>query len=124
MPLSLLQVVLDTTDARGLAEFYRNLLGYVYREGDEPPPAGQPDPKGQDWLVIQHPSGERRIAFQQVAELHRSTWPQPEVPQQFHFDMLVDSVAELNSEHERALRLGATLLYDRSNHPHEPLRVY
>ena len=31
------QVVLDTTDVRALAEFYRKLLGYVYRAGDEPP---------------------------------------------------------------------------------------
>jgi hypothetical protein len=29
-------VVLDTTDARSLAEFYRELLGYAYRPGDEP----------------------------------------------------------------------------------------
>ena len=33
------QVVLDSTDARALAEFYRQLLGYKYRPGDEPPPA-------------------------------------------------------------------------------------
>jgi hypothetical protein len=42
----LVQVVLDTTDARGLAEFYRRLLGYRYRPGDEPPSAGAPDPRG------------------------------------------------------------------------------
>jgi Glyoxalase-like domain len=38
------QVVLDSTDARALAEFYRQLLGLRYRPGDEPPAAGQPDP--------------------------------------------------------------------------------
>src|SRR6185437_8636310 len=31
------QVVLDSTDARRLAEFYRQLLGFSYRPGDEPP---------------------------------------------------------------------------------------
>ena len=31
------QVVLGTTDPRGLAEFYRRLLGFAYRPGDEPP---------------------------------------------------------------------------------------
>ena len=36
------QVVLDTTDARALAEFYRELFGLAYRPGDEPPP----DPGG------------------------------------------------------------------------------
>src|SRR5690349_16424329 len=41
------QVVLDTTDARQLAEFYREMFGLHYREGDEPPPAGEPD---RDWL--------------------------------------------------------------------------
>jgi len=44
------QVVLDTTDARGLAEFYRQLFGLEYRESDVPPPDGEPDPQGQDWL--------------------------------------------------------------------------
>jgi hypothetical protein len=40
------QVVLDTTNARQLAEFYRELLGYRYRPGDEPPAGGEPDEKG------------------------------------------------------------------------------
>ena len=34
------QVVLDGTDVRELAEFYRQLLGWQYRPGDEPPAAG------------------------------------------------------------------------------------
>jgi Glyoxalase-like domain len=51
------QIVLDSTDARRLAEFYRALLGYRYRAGDEPPPAGADDPEGKDWLVLVHPSG-------------------------------------------------------------------
>ena len=41
------QVVLDSTDARALAEFYRQLLGLTYRPGDEPPAAGEPDPQGR-----------------------------------------------------------------------------
>ncbi len=119
-----LQVVLDTTDARGLAEFYRKLLGFVYRAGDEPPAAGQPDDRGHDWLVLHHPSGSPRVAFQQVATLRKSTWPQDEVPQQLHLDMTVPTVPDLNLQHERALELGATLLYDRSHDEQEPLRVY
>jgi hypothetical protein len=31
------QVVIDTTDARALAEFYRQLFGLEYRAGDDPP---------------------------------------------------------------------------------------
>jgi hypothetical protein len=42
-------VVLDTTDPRRLAEFYRQLLGYDYRPGDGCPPPGEPDPAGRDW---------------------------------------------------------------------------
>jgi hypothetical protein len=118
------QVVLDTTDARALAEFYRMLLGFVYRAGDEPPGAGEPDPRGQDWLVIYHPSGFPRVAFQNVAALKKSTWPEDEVPQQLHFDMTVPTRAELEIQHTRALDLGASLLYDRSHDEQEPLRVY
>ncbi len=121
---TVVQVVLDTTNARALAEFYRQLFGFQYRPGDEPPPAGQPDQRGREWLVIHHPSGAPRIAFQQVDHLPRSTWPSNDVPQQLHLDTSVPTKQELDHQHERALQLGATLLFDRSNHPHEPLYVY
>jgi hypothetical protein len=43
---TLRQVVLDGEDARALAEFYRQLLGYHHRPGDErfvyADPAGHP----------------------------------------------------------------------------------
>ncbi|MCA1644156.1 MAG: VOC family protein [Chloroflexi bacterium] len=118
------QVVLDTTDARGLAEFYRKLLGFEYCAGDEPPAEDQTDARGHDWLVIQHPSGAPRIAFQQVAVLRTSSWPQAEVPQQLHLDLSVPTAGELDLQHERALELGAALLQDRADHAEEPLRVY
>ena len=117
-------IVLDTTDARGLAEFYRELLGYRYRPGDEPPPAGEPDPKGGDWLVLEDPSGKARLAFQQVDELAPSTWPADGVPQQLHLDLSVPTADDLRRQHERALGLGARLLHDRFDHPVEPLYVY
>jgi catechol 2,3-dioxygenase-like lactoylglutathione lyase family enzyme len=116
------QVVLDTTDPRGLAEFYRALLGFAYRSDDELPPAGQPDPA--DWLVLQHPSGGPGIAFQQVANLPASTWPGGSVPQQLHLDLTVPNATELGAQHERATALGARLLLDRSDDQDEPLRVY
>jgi catechol 2,3-dioxygenase-like lactoylglutathione lyase family enzyme len=120
----LLQVVLDCTDARELAEFYRRLLGWRYRPGDEPPAAGEPDPAGQDWLVLRAGDGSARIAFQQVAKLPEATWPEGPVPQQLHLDLMVPTAAELEVQHERALALGARLLLDRSDDPEEPLRVY
>jgi hypothetical protein len=118
------QVVLDTTNARVLAEFYRQLLALRYRPGDEPPQAGQPDPRGQDWLVLQDADGATRVAFQQVARLPEATWPEGPRPQQLHLDLTVQTVADLDLQHARALALGARLLLDRSGDPAEPLRVY
>jgi Glyoxalase-like domain len=116
----LLQVVLDCTDARSLAEFYRKLLGFVYREGHEPA-EGVPE---RDWLIIHDSTGQRRVAFQQVDELHQTTWPDDTVPQQLHLDMTVRTVTALDAQHERVLSLGGRILYDRSEDPDEPLRVY
>src|SRR4051812_39234809 len=116
---ALLQVVLNCPDPRPLAEFYLDLLGYEYRPGHE-----QADPKGDDWLVIRHPSGAPRIAFQQVPSLPRATWPEDAVPQQLHLDLTVPDVAALDAQHDRALSLGAQLLLDRSDDAEEPLRVY
>jgi hypothetical protein len=121
----ILQTVLDTTDARGLAEFYRQLLGLQYRPGHEPPADGEPDERGEDWLVLTDADGVRKLAFQQVAELPVASWPDNSPhPQQLHLDTTVTSVAELDAAGEQALALGARLLLDRSDDPEEPLRVY
>jgi catechol 2,3-dioxygenase-like lactoylglutathione lyase family enzyme len=117
-------VVIDTTDARRLAEFYRELLGYAYQPGDEPPPPGAPDPKGQDWLVLASPSGGPRLGFQQVDALPPSTWPANDVPQQLHFDFSVGTPGALTAQRDRALALGARVVMDRFNDPHEPLYVF
>jgi hypothetical protein len=116
------QVVLDATDARALAEFYRQLLGFVYRPGDEAPPVGEPDPK--DWLVLRDPTGNSRVAIQQVGVLRVSTWPDDAVPQQLHLDLTVPTAAQLDEQHGRVVALGARLLLDRRDDPVEPLRVY
>ena len=122
---TLRSIVLDTTDARGLAEFYRELLGYEYRSGDEPPPPGEPDPKGADWLVLLDPSGRARLAFQQVARLAPAEWPEEEgVQQQLHLDLVVATADELAAQHRRVLSLGGRLLHDRFAHPIEPLYVF
>ncbi|MCU1675415.1 MAG: glyoxalase [Frankiales bacterium] len=121
---ALRQVVLDTTDARELAEFYRRLLGLRYRPGDAPPPEGASDPRGRDWLVLHDADGSPRLAFQQVPELPVATWPDGPHPQQLHLDTTVATVVELDRQHERAIGLGARLLLDRSDDPDEPLRVY
>lgn len=118
------QVVLDTTDARALAEFYRQLLGYAYRPGDEPPGPGEDDEQARDWLVLRDPAGASSIAFQPVPSLRAPTWPDDPIPQQLHLDMTVPDKAALDRQHERAQALGARLLLDRSDDEDEPLCVY
>jgi catechol 2,3-dioxygenase-like lactoylglutathione lyase family enzyme len=120
---TLRQVVLDTSDARGLAEFYRQMFGLAYRAGDELPPPGEPDERGADWLVLRNPGG-LQLAFQQTTPFAVSTWPDDTVPQQLHLDTAVPDGAELDAQHERALALGAKLIFDRRDDPDEPLRVY
>jgi hypothetical protein len=115
----LLQPVLDATDHRSLAEFYRQLLGYRYRPGDE-----DPSRDDHDFLVLLDDGGTRRLAVQQVPSLQPSTWPEDRVPQQLHLDLVVGSVDELDAQHDRALALGARLLLDRADDEDEPLRVY
>jgi glyoxalase superfamily protein len=117
-------VVLDATNARVVAEFYRELLGYVYRAGDETPPSGQPDKQGDDWLVLRDRTGDARIAIQSVADLPISTWPDSKIPQQLHIDLTVASIDELATQHDRALSLGAQVLLDRSADPDEQLYVF
>jgi catechol 2,3-dioxygenase-like lactoylglutathione lyase family enzyme len=121
---TILQTVLDCGDPRAVAEFYRQMFGLRYRAGDEPPPEGEPDENGQDWLVLLMPDGQRSLAFGKADDLAETTWPEPGVPQQMHLDTGVPSVAELEHQHERALALGARLRFDRTDDPDEPLRVY
>ena len=121
---TLSQVVLDCEDARALAEFYRLLLGFHYRPGDEPPAGGTPDSRGQDWLVLLDTTGSSRLAFQQVPHLPEPTWPEGPRPQMLHLDTTVPNPADLRTQHERALALGARLLLDRSDDEQEPLYVY
>ena len=105
------QTVLDSLEPRRAAEFWRQFLGWAYRPGDEPPPAGQADPNGEDWLVLRtrtaasgwrssgSTSGPAELA---AAGGAAAAAPGPTVP----------DIAALDAEHERVLGLGATLLDD------------
>lgn len=112
----LMHTAIDATDCRALAEFYRELLGLRYRPGNE-----GPDDDG--WLVLVDDDGNRVLAFQQVAELARATWPSDDVPKQMHHDFRVPDRDELERHRRRAEDLGATLLLDRSDDGDEPLYV-
>ena len=117
----ILHTVLDSTDVRRLAEFYRQLLGLRYRDGDEPPADGRPD--DLQWLVLVDDDGARRLAFQEVERLEPTTWPRHDVPMQLHLDLTVSSVDELQRQRELVEELGAELLLDRTDDPDEPLYV-
>lgn len=117
----LLHTVIDTTDVRGLAEFYRQFLGLSYRPGDEPPADGGAD--DADWLVLVDTDGGRQLAFQQVEKLEQTTWPAHDVPMQMHLDFTLPSLSELRNQRERAESLGARLILDRTGDEDEPLYV-
>jgi hypothetical protein len=116
----MVHTAIDTTDCRGLAEFYRVLLGLRYRPGHEPPADGADD---ADWLVLLDSTGRRTLAFQQVERLEPTTWPEHDVPMQMHVDFSVSSTAELTRHRDRALDLGARLVLDRGDDEDEPLYV-
>lgn len=118
----LLHTALDTTKPRELAEFYRELLGLQYRPGDESPSGGETDEA--DWLVLVDSEGVRKLAFQQVDQLARTTWPEHDVPMQLHLDLTVSSRSELETQRDRAESLGAEMLLDRTDDPGEPLYVF
>ncbi|NYE37965.1 catechol 2,3-dioxygenase-like lactoylglutathione lyase family enzyme [Nocardioides cavernae] len=117
----LLHTVLDAVDVRGEAEFWRDLLGLAYREGDEVPADGADD---ADWLVLTHPDGRRCLAVQEVEHLTPSRWPEPGHPAVSHLDTTVPSRAALDAVHDRVLELGGALRHDRADDPDEPLRAY
>jgi catechol 2,3-dioxygenase-like lactoylglutathione lyase family enzyme len=118
---ALRQTVLDTTNARELAEFYRRLLGYRYADGDEPTEDGADD---ADWLTLVDDAGVRHLAFQRIERSPEATWPDGPVPQQLHLDFLVTDTNELATQHDRALALGARVLRDESADADEPLWVF
>ena len=117
----LLHSAIDGRDCRGLGEFYRQLLGLQYREGEEPPSDGSPD--DADWLVLLDDSGNRVLTIQAKKDTTPPTWPSEDVPMQMHMDFKVPTVEDLERHRDRAERLGARLLYDRSQSEGEPLYV-
>ncbi|GAA4717998.1 VOC family protein [Nocardioides conyzicola] len=115
----LLQTVIDAEDVRGLAEFYRQLLGYTYRPGDEP----RADDEAE-WLVLRDEAGTNRLAFQYAEHVEPTTWPSADVPMQMHLDCTVTGRGELERHRARAESLGARMLVDDSDDSDEPLYVF
>ena len=121
---TLIGPVIDAVDARAVGEFWRLLMGFRYRRGDEPPAAGGADIAATDWLVLTDESGRAQMAVQAVAELPSTTWPSPGVPQQIHLDLMVGTTEELAAQHDRVLALGGTVLDDRRDSEEESIIVF
>jgi catechol-2,3-dioxygenase len=117
----LMHTAIDARDCRALGEFYRQLLGLHYRDGEEPPTDGSPDEA--DWLVLLDDDGNRVVTIQGKADTTAPTWPSEEVPMQMHMDFRVPTVEDLEGHREHAEQLGARVLHDRSEDDGEPLYV-
>ncbi|MEV4315529.1 VOC family protein [Actinocrispum sp. NPDC049592] len=88
-------VVLDCPDPAALAAFYSELLGQpiTYRS--------------HDWVVVADNETSSGLAFQLAPGHQAPTWPDPAVPQQVHFDLMVEDPAAAGP---RVLALGAAEL--------------
>lgn len=111
-------IILDCPDARVLARFYSELLGWPVEDGgdddfiDLVPPGGGVSPG--------NPGGRPTLAFQRIADYVPPTWPGGSHPQQFHLDF---SVTDIDAAEPGVLALGA------HRHDHQPstdggFRVY
>jgi catechol 2,3-dioxygenase-like lactoylglutathione lyase family enzyme len=88
-------VVVDCPDPAALAEFYSALVGLpvTYRS--------------DDWVVIAANDTTSGIAFQRAPDHRPPRWPDPDHPQQFHLDVMVDDV---DAAEPLVLALGARRL--------------
>jgi catechol 2,3-dioxygenase-like lactoylglutathione lyase family enzyme len=74
-------VVLDCPDPPALATFYSSLLGLPVTYQDD------------DWVVVAVNETTSGLAFQRAPGNRPSTWPDSEVPQQVHLDIMVEDPA-------------------------------
>ncbi|WP_033429373.1 VOC family protein [Saccharothrix syringae] len=105
--MELIATVLDAPDARALARFYRDLLGWT--PGDDEP----------DWVTLHPPGGGTGLSFQTEPDYRRPTWPATDGHQRMmaHLDIRVDDLADATA---RAVALGATVA---DHQPQDHVRV-
>jgi Glyoxalase-like domain len=90
-------IVLDCPDPGALASFYGTMLDWKVDAS-------------ADWADIRADVGQC-ISFQRVEHYTPPVWPDQEVPQQMHLDVMVD---DLDTGEAAVLELGAT------KHEHQP----
>ena len=89
--------VIDCPDPEALARFYAELLDWKVEASS-------------DWADIRAENGNC-ISFQKVEGFRPPQWPNQDVPQQMHLDVIVD---DLDAGEAAVLALGAT------KHDHQP----
>ena len=87
--------IVDCADPTAEAEFWASVLGQpvTYRS--------------PDFVVVARDEQTSGLGFQLAPDLRVPTWPDPTVPQQLHFDVMVD---DLDAAAEAVQALGATPL--------------
>jgi catechol 2,3-dioxygenase-like lactoylglutathione lyase family enzyme len=88
-------VALDCPDPRGLASFYAALLGQSITYQDD------------DWVIVSVNDRRSGLAFQRSPDHRPPTWPDPQIPQQIHLDVMVEDVPSASAA---VLALGARKL--------------
>ncbi|MGM5069209.1 VOC family protein [Rhodococcus qingshengii] len=93
-------MMLDATDHRRLAEFYRRLLGAQYEPGSEPGQEVEPR-----FIDLVEPATGARLGFRSVRNYQRPDWPDHHrVPTQGHLDISVQA-----GEFDQAIAFAVTL---------------
>lgn len=106
--MKLSTTVLEAPDARELAEFYRQLMGWEMCEQEE------------KWVTLTPPGGGTGLSFQTDTEYTSPTWPAKPGQQQMqaHLDIAVE---DLEAASAHALTTGATLA---DYQPQERARIF
>jgi hypothetical protein len=88
-------IVIDCPNPLALATFYSPLLGLPVTFDSS------------DWVVISSSDTASGIAFQLCSNFQAPHWPDPQWPQQFHLDVMVDDLDEAELQ---VIELGAKKL--------------
>jgi catechol 2,3-dioxygenase-like lactoylglutathione lyase family enzyme len=100
-------VVIDCPNPRERAAFYSELIGMPITCLSD------------DWVVVSVGERATGVAFQLAPDHRPPRWPDPDFPQQFHIDVMVDDVAEAADRvlELGARRLGGDVFADPAGHP-------
>lgn len=100
--------VLGTSDPRGLAAFYRELLGWEVRED------------GPDWVMLKPDGSHTGLAFQLEESHNPPSWPAGPGDQQMQSHLDIGVLGSLRAGVQRAEALGAV---QADQQPQDDVRV-